>query len=134
MYKITLGVYAAKNTHYMKNLWRRKCVRREIFRNDFICNTSNCVTVRPVRGHLTPKMNIAFSIRNLMLNISYSTIFSKKTVFSQKPAKNCFGGAFDNFFRERRRLMPKINITFFITNEVSNILLFTNFFQKCVIF
>ncbi len=26
-------------------------------------------TERPVRGHLTPKMNIAFFIRNLMLNI-----------------------------------------------------------------
>ncbi len=26
----------------------------------FVCNTSDCVTVRPVRGHLTPKMNIAF--------------------------------------------------------------------------
>ncbi len=35
----------------------------------FVCNTSNCVTVRSVRGHLTPKMNIAFFIRNLMLNI-----------------------------------------------------------------
>ncbi len=41
----------------------------------FVCNTLNCVTVRPVRGHLTPKMNIAFFIRNLMLNIFSSTIF-----------------------------------------------------------
>ncbi len=37
--------------------------------------------------------------------------FRKKAVFSEKTAKNCFGGAFDNFFRERRHLTPKINIT-----------------------
>ncbi len=41
-----------------KNLWGRKCVRRAIFRTVevrveggepyFVCNTSNCVTVRPI--------------------------------------------------------------------------------------
>ncbi len=31
-----------------------------------------------------------------MLIIFYSTTFSKKAVFSEKIAKNCFGGAFDN--------------------------------------
>ncbi len=31
----------------------------------------------------------------------YSTIFSKKAVFSEKIAKNCFGGAFDNFFGKK---------------------------------
>ncbi len=32
----------------------------------FVCNTSNCVTVRPVKGHLTPKINIAYFIRNFV--------------------------------------------------------------------
>ncbi len=63
-----------------KNLWRRKCVRRAIFRNvDFLCNTSNCVTVRLLRSHLSPKMNIAFFIRNLRLNIFlFNNFFEKK--------------------------------------------------------
>ncbi len=63
----------------------------------FVCNTSNCVTVRPVRGHLTPKRNIVFFIRNLMLNIFLFDKFWKKSIFSEKTAKNCFEGAFDNF-------------------------------------
>ncbi len=133
---IIITIFAPANFHFVsiavrdeikiKNLWRRKCVRRAIFRkvgvrvegdfapfnSYFVCNTSNCVTVRPVRGHLTPKMNIAFSVKNLMLNIFYSTIFSKKAAFSEKTAKNCFGGAFDNFLGKEGVLQPKINITF----------------------
>ncbi len=52
-----------------KNLWRRKLVRREIFRNIEV-PIENClqqgpwVTVGPVRSHLTTKMNITFFIRN----------------------------------------------------------------------
>ncbi len=38
------------------------------------------------------------------------------------------------FFRERMRLAPKINITFFITNEVPNTLLFSSFFQNRLYF
>ncbi len=68
------------------------------FNTYFVCNTSDRVTVRPVRGHLTPKMNIDFFIKNLMLNIFlFNNFFEKKATFSEKPAKNCFGGAFDNF-------------------------------------
>ncbi len=48
--------------------------------------------------------------------------------------KNCFRGTFDDFFRERRRLPPKIKITFFITNVIGNILLFSGFFKKSCIF
>ncbi len=105
-----------------KNLWRRKCVRRAIFwtvevkvEGDedpfnpyFVCNTSNCVTVRPIRSQLTPKMNIAFFIWNLMLNIFYSTIFSKKAVFSEKTAENCFRSAFDNFLGKEGVLRRKL--------------------------
>ncbi len=39
--------------------------------------------------------------------------FFKKTVFSEKTVKNCFWGHIRQFFREKRRLVPKINITFF---------------------
>ncbi len=106
----------------IKNLWRRKCVRRVIFRNlevmveggfalfnpYFVCNTSNCVTVRPVKGHLTQKMNIAFFIWNWCWIFFYSTIFSKKAVFSEKTAKNCFGGAFDNFLGKEGILRQKL--------------------------
>ncbi len=100
----------------------------------FVCNTSNCVTVRPVKDHLTPKMNIAFFIRNLMLNIFlFDNFFEKSRIFREN-RKKLFWGRIRQFFREKRRLPPKINTTFFIINEVSHILLFTNFFQKCVIF
>ncbi len=50
-----------------------------------VCNTSNCITVRLVRGHLTPKMNIAFFIRNLMRNIFlFNNFFEKKMYFQRK--------------------------------------------------
>ncbi len=42
----------------------------------------------------------------------YSTVFSKKSVFSEKTAKNCIGGAFHNFLGKEGVLTPKINITF----------------------
>ncbi len=97
----------------------------------FVCNTSNRVTVRPVMGHLAPKMNIPFFIRNLMLNIFLlNNFFEKKNCIFRENRKKLFWGRIWQFFRERRRLVPKINITFSITNEVLNILLITNFFQK----
>ncbi len=108
---------AQKNEPKRKNLWRRKCVRREIFRNVevrveggayFIYNTSSCVTVRPVRGLLTPKMNIAFFIRSLMLNIFLFNNFFEKAVFSEKTVKNCRGGAFDNFLGKEGVLRRKL--------------------------
>ncbi len=90
--------YGAKEI-MVKNLSHRKCVRRAIFRNVEVRveGGGNCVTVRPVRCHLTPKMNIAFFITNLILKFFSLTIFLKKAIFSEKNAKNCFGGAFDNF-------------------------------------
>ncbi len=51
----------------LKNLWRRNCVRRAIFRivEGLLClQHDRWVIVRPIRGHLTPKMNITFFIRN----------------------------------------------------------------------
>ncbi len=36
------------------------------------------------------------------------SIFSKKAVFSEKTAKNCFGGAFDNFLEKEGVLRQKL--------------------------
>ncbi len=64
------------------------------------------------RGHLTPKMNIAFFIRNLMLNIFvFNNFFEKSCIFIEN-RKKLFWGSIWQFFRERRRLTLKINITF----------------------
>ncbi len=58
----------------------------------FVCNTSNCATVRPVSGHLTPKMNIAFFIRNLMLNIFlFNNFLEKKCIFRENSKKLFWG-------------------------------------------
>ncbi len=40
----------------------------------------------------------------------YSTIFSKKSVFSKKTAKICFGGAFDNFLGKESVLRQKLTL------------------------
>ncbi len=67
------------------------------------------ITVRPVGGHLTPKMNTAFLIKNLMLKIFLlNNFFKKRAVFSEKTAKNCFGGAFDNFLGKEGVLRQKL--------------------------
>ncbi len=75
-------------------------------------NTFNCVTVPSVRGHLTLKMNIAFFIRNLMLNIFLFDNFFEKSCIFWENRKKLFWGRIWQFVRERRRLTPKINVTF----------------------
>ncbi len=82
------------------------------FNSYFVGKTSNCVTVRPVMGHLTPKMNIAFFIRNLILNIFLFKNFFEKSCIFRETRKKVFWGRIWIFFRERRRLTLKINITF----------------------
>ncbi len=66
------------------------------------------VTVRPVMGHLTPKMNITFFIKIRCRITFYSKSFSKKAVFSKKTVKNCFGGAFNNFLGKGGILRQKL--------------------------
>ncbi len=100
--RFTLGFATTKNTYYIKSLWRRKCVRRRHFVRPL--QPLRClqhVQLCHCAGHLTPKMNIAFFIRNLMLNI-------KTAVFSEKTAKNCFGGAFDKFLGKEGVLCRKL--------------------------
>ncbi len=60
--------------------------------------------------------NLAFLLSQIRCWILfYSIIFLKKSNIFEKTGKNCFGGTFDNTFRERKRLTPKINITFFLS-------------------
>ncbi len=57
-----------------------------------VCKMSNCVTVRPVRVHLTPKLYIAFFIRNLMLNIFlFDNFFEKSCIFRENRKKLFWG-------------------------------------------
>ncbi len=73
---------------------------------------SRWVTVRPVRGHLTPKMNITFFIRNLMVNnFLFYNFFDKRSIFREHLEK-LFWGHIWQLFRERRRPTQKINVTF----------------------
>ncbi len=104
-----------------KNLWGRKCVRREIFwtveRVTFTLYLGNghWVTVRPVRGHLTPIMNITFIIRSSMLNIFlFNNFFERSSIFRENREK-LFCGTFDDFLG-KRGVTPKIDIAFLITN------------------
>ncbi len=53
--------------------------------------TRPTVTVRPARGRLTPKMNIAFFIRNLILNFFIQQFFRKKLYFQSKLQKTVLG-------------------------------------------
>ncbi len=84
---------------------------------------------------LTPKMNIAFPIRNLMLNIFlFNNFFQKKNYFQRKPKKKLFWGPILQFFKERRRLTPKINITFLSQIRYWIFYDLPIFSKKCVIF
>ncbi len=56
---------------------------------------------------------------------------SGKVVFSEETAKSCYGAHLTTF-RERGRVTPKINITFFIRNQVPNVS--NKFFEKNSIF
>ncbi len=120
-----------ENMGMFKNLWRRKCVRRGIFPSNpyFVCNTSNCVTVRLVRGNLTPKMNIAFFYQKF--DAEYFFI-QQCCIFGENRKKSFWRGAFDNFLGKEGVLGQKL--FYHKWGEVLNILLVTNFFQKCVIF
>ncbi len=62
------------------------------FNSYFLCNTSNYVTVRPVRGHLTPKMNIAFFYQKFDAEYFFiQQFFRKKLYFQRKPQKTVLG-------------------------------------------
>ncbi len=71
-------------------------------RSKVVCNMSSCVTVPPVRGHLKPKMNIAFFIRNLMLNIFLFHNFFEKTCIFRENREKQFWGYIWQFFRGKK--------------------------------
>ncbi len=59
-------------------------------------------------------MYVTFFVANDGLNVlSLNTVF--KEVFFEKPTRHLFLGA-RSFSREWKRFMPKMNITFLITN------------------
>ncbi len=85
-------------------------------------------------GHLMPKVNITFF--NHKLDAKYFHVkqfFRKKQYFLKKLTKTVLGAPL-TIFRKRRHLTQKINITFFITNYVPDILLFNTFFERSSIF
>ncbi len=59
----------------------------------------------------------------------FDNFFKKSSIFWENREK-LFWGCIWQFFRERRRLALKINITFLITNHVLNILLLSSFFKR----
>ncbi len=115
---------------------KRKSLAQEVRQKSdyFVCNTAAGLLCKLSRIILHQKWIKPFLSEINCRIFFYSLSFSKKADFSEKIVKNCSGGAYDNFFRERRRFAPKINITLFITNKVPNNLLFSSFFKKGCIF
>ncbi len=69
-------------------------------------------------------------IRNQMLNtFLIDNLYEKCSIFRLNREKQFLRGRIWQFCRKKRRLAPKINITFLITNELLNILLFSSFFK-----
>ncbi len=69
-----------------------------------------------------------------MLNIFMSNKFFEKNSIFWENHEKLFWWRIWPFFKERGRLTPKINVTFFITNSVPSILLLNKFFEKSSIF
>ncbi len=59
----------------------------------------------------------------------YAIVFSKKAVFSEKTAKPQFLGP-KSLLKGRGSPATKMNITFFMGNEVLNIFSYNDFFEK----
>ncbi len=121
-----------------KNLWRRKCVRRAIPIEEG--RSKGLLATWPL-GHCASCKGSSYTKNEY--NLFYQKLHAEYFLFKKFFAKssifweNCeklFWGHIGQFFRERRSLAPKINITFFITNKLPNILLFSSFFQKRLYF
>ncbi len=73
------------------------------------------------------------SIIDKNFNLSIIIVFLKKAVLSEKMAKLQFLGL-KSLLKGRGRRATKMNITFFIGNEIVNIFSFNNFSEKSNIF
>ncbi len=109
-------------------------MRREIFRTLDVRveggEVQRCYCATCQRSSYT---KIEYSLFYQKFDAEYFFIqqfFWKKSGIFGENLKKLFCGRIWQLFKERRRLTPKINVTFFITNEVSNNLLCINFFQK----
>ncbi len=79
------------------------------WRGSLLClQQGRWVTVRPVRGHRTTKMNITFFIRNKMLNIFLFNNFFEKAVFSGKTVKKLFWRRIWQFLVKKGVLRQKL--------------------------
>ncbi len=91
------------------------------------------VTVWPVSGHNTNNEYNLFYQKLDAEYVLFNNFFENSRIFWENNEK-LFWRHIWRFFRERRCLVPKINITFFIANWVLNILLFSILFKKSCIF
>ncbi len=73
------------------------------------------------RRRLASKINVTSFLSKIRYWIFYEQFFQKKVVFFEKMATNCFGS---------HGLATKMNISFFIGNQISNIFSFNSFFEK----
>ncbi len=68
----------------------------------------------------------------MVLDIFYITIFFKVIFFNKTEKKQFWGHG--NFFNGRGHFMPKINITFFVENQVLSIFSYLSIFSKEIVF
>ncbi len=84
------------------------------------------------RRRLVPKINITFLLPMTCWIFYYLAVFSKKAVIFWKNGKTPFLWA--ESLEGTEGMATKMNITFFMGNEVLNIFSCNNFFQKNSIF
>ncbi len=129
-----------------KKLWRRKCIRRGIFRTVevrvkeviapfnpyFLCNRAKGSLCDLGSSYTKNEYNLFYQ----KLDAEYYFIrqfFPKSSIFRKKQWKTALGHIW-RLFREGRRLAPKINMAFYIINEVLYILIFSSFSKKNLYF
>ncbi len=79
------------------------------------------------------KINATFLIKNFVLIIVLFNIFWKKSCIFREDSEKSFLGA-ESLLKRKGRLIMKMNITFFMENEVLNMFSSNNFFGKRNIF
>ncbi len=101
-----------------------------IYRNFFrITGNQHSLRLPKIFANIVIQTVYPFSSQVRCSIFFYSTIFLKKVVFSEKNCEKLFSEhSYLTIFYGKEACSPKINVTFFITNWVLNILLFSSFF------
>ncbi len=97
-----------------KNLWRRNCLRRAIspfqpllcLRHVQLCHCATC------QGSSYTKNEYSLFYQKFEAEYFFIRQFFRKSYIFRENRKKLFWKRIWQFFRERRRLMPKINLTF----------------------